>query len=153
MQREPAHEQDILCSSTPNFVVTLTDLLLKGNSYWQIMRHETCMINTKIVIFIEILIGQSFKWTEIYFWRLLVQIKCQCSAELQENRHSHTKSRIPPVAANCVCWGAECWCMHILSHTAVKLPVKRPEVQCSQALVASLAHQNALTRKSPLIKK
>lgn len=47
------------------------------------------------------------------------------------------------------CWAAErhthspgpsqsqvlkCWCMHILSHTAVKLPVRRPEERCALKL-------------------
>lgn len=43
--------------------------------------------------------------------------------------------------------------MHILSHTAVKLPVKRPEEHCSPALTASLLHQNELTLTPPRVKK
>lgn len=43
--------------------------------------------------------------------------------------------------------------MHILSHTAVKLPVKRPGEHCSQALAASLPRHNKLTLMSPLIKR
>lgn len=51
---------------------------------------------------------------------------------------THTHLHIPPVLANCKCWGVECWCMHILSHTAVKLPLKRSEEHYSQALAATL---------------
>lgn len=68
-------------------------------------------------------------------------------------RDTHAHSHIPPVPANCKCWGVECWCMHIRSHTAVKLPVKRPEEHCSQALAAALPHQSELTLMPPRILK
>lgn len=67
-------------------------------------------------------------------------------------RCTHTGT-FPPTPANCKCWSVECWCMHILSHTAVKLQVKRPEEHHSDALDASLPRQSELTLTPPLIKK
>ena len=80
-------------------------------------------------------------------WRLNASVLLSCTKTAPTLAHS------PPAPANCKCWSVECWCMRILSHTAVKLQVKRPEEHHSDALVASLPRQSELTLTPPLIKK
>lgn len=118
------------------------------------IRHETHfhLHNNCNLDFQNVIIGY---WSHsMGFSRYCDGCLCRLNASvLLSRRKTNPHSHMPPVPANCKCWGAECWCMHILSNTAVKLPVKRPEEHCSQALTTSLPDQNELTLTQPLIKK